>query len=198
MEHTVLVTGATAGFGEATARRFLAHGHKVIAVGRRAERLEALKASLPAEQQKKLLTLVVDICDSAKVDALPKTLPAGGDAYFPLSNAIFYSSVPVGSNPVKVYGLTGNPNVSTNVFPIPKIQMPNNFNLGQTYIMAEYIYLDKPEANKFRLADIKVPIVQHYPFDPVDSQNLNKINYKFSVPNPTRNLFFYLNHISLQ
>ena len=44
MEHTVLVTGATAGFGEATARRFLAHGHKVIAVGRRIERLEALKA----------------------------------------------------------------------------------------------------------------------------------------------------------
>ena len=31
MEHTVLVTGATAGFGEATARRFLAQGHKVIA-----------------------------------------------------------------------------------------------------------------------------------------------------------------------
>ena len=76
MEHTVLVTGATAGFGEATARRFLAHSHKVIAVGRRAERLEALKASLPVEQQKKLLTLVVDVCDSAKVDALPKTLPA--------------------------------------------------------------------------------------------------------------------------
>ena len=52
MEHTVLVTGATAGFGEATARRFLAQGHKVIALGRRTERLEALKASLPADQQK--------------------------------------------------------------------------------------------------------------------------------------------------
>ena len=76
MEHTVLVTGATAGFGEATARRFLAHGHKVIALGRRTERLEALKASLPAEQQKKLLTLAVDVCDSAKVDQLAATLPA--------------------------------------------------------------------------------------------------------------------------
>lgn len=76
MEHTVLVTGATAGFGEATARRFLAHGNKVIAVGRRAERLDALKASLPADQQKKLLTLVVDVCDSAKVDALAAALPA--------------------------------------------------------------------------------------------------------------------------
>ena len=76
MEHTVLVTGATAGFGEATARRFLAQGHKVIALGRRTERLEALKASLPADQQKKLLTLAVDVCDSAKVDDLAAALPA--------------------------------------------------------------------------------------------------------------------------
>jgi 3-hydroxy acid dehydrogenase/malonic semialdehyde reductase len=76
MEHTVLVTGATAGFGEATARRFLANGHKVVAVGRRAERLEALKLSLPAEQQKKLLAMVVDVCDSAQVDALATALPA--------------------------------------------------------------------------------------------------------------------------
>lgn len=76
MEHTVLVTGATAGFGEATARRFLAHGHKVIALGRRVERLEALKASLPVEQQNKLLTLAVDVCDSAQVDHLAAALPA--------------------------------------------------------------------------------------------------------------------------
>jgi len=76
MEHTVLVTGATAGFGEATARRFLANGHKVVAVGRRAERLEVLKSSLPTAQQKKLLTLVLDVCDSVHVDSLASTLPA--------------------------------------------------------------------------------------------------------------------------
>jgi len=75
MEHTVLVTGATAGFGEATARRFLANGHKVVAVGRRAERLAELKDSLPAEQQQKLLTMVIDVCDSAQVDALASALP---------------------------------------------------------------------------------------------------------------------------
>ena len=75
MKHTVLVAGATAGFGEAIARRFLAHGHKVIALGRREESLEALKASLPTEQQNKLLTLAVDVCDSAKVDDLAATLP---------------------------------------------------------------------------------------------------------------------------
>ncbi len=31
----VLVTGATAGFGECIARRFVENGHKVIATGRR-------------------------------------------------------------------------------------------------------------------------------------------------------------------
>ncbi len=76
MKHTVLITGATAGFGEATARRFLANGHKVIAAGRRAERLEALKASLPADQQKDLFTLVLDVCDNAQVEGFIANLPA--------------------------------------------------------------------------------------------------------------------------
>lgn len=43
---TAFVTGATSGFGEALARRIVAGGGRVIATGRRAERLEALKAAL--------------------------------------------------------------------------------------------------------------------------------------------------------
>ncbi|VEC78847.1 NADP-dependent L-serine/L-allo-threonine dehydrogenase ydfG [Raoultella ornithinolytica] len=31
----ILITGATAGFGESMTRRFIANGHKVIATGRR-------------------------------------------------------------------------------------------------------------------------------------------------------------------
>ena len=31
----IMVTGATAGFGESITRRFIANGHKVIATGRR-------------------------------------------------------------------------------------------------------------------------------------------------------------------
>ncbi|CAH1694875.1 3-hydroxy acid dehydrogenase [Hyphomicrobiales bacterium] len=43
---TVFVTGATAGFGRAVCRHFHRAGAKVIGVGRRRERLEALKAEL--------------------------------------------------------------------------------------------------------------------------------------------------------
>jgi 3-hydroxy acid dehydrogenase/malonic semialdehyde reductase len=45
---TVLVTGATSGFGAAVCRRFAGAGAKVIATGRRKERLSALKKELGA------------------------------------------------------------------------------------------------------------------------------------------------------
>lgn len=72
MVKTVLVTGATAGFGQAIARRFVRDGHRVIATGRRADRLEALRAELGAS----LLPFALDVTDAAAVAALPASLPA--------------------------------------------------------------------------------------------------------------------------
>ena len=72
MVKTVLVTGATAGFGQAVARRFVRDGHRVIATGRRADRLEGLRAELGAS----LLPFQLDVTEAAAVALLPSSLPA--------------------------------------------------------------------------------------------------------------------------
>ena len=73
MPLTVFVTGASAGFGAAIARRLVREGHRVIAAARRAERL----AELAGELGPNLLPFTLDVTDSAAVAALPGSLPAG-------------------------------------------------------------------------------------------------------------------------
>ncbi len=68
----VLVTGATAGFGLAIAHRFAQDGARIIAAGRRQDRLEALAAELPGQ----VLPLALDVADRATVEAAIAGLPA--------------------------------------------------------------------------------------------------------------------------
>ncbi|WP_128254365.1 SDR family NAD(P)-dependent oxidoreductase [Falsirhodobacter deserti] len=70
---TVLITGATAGFGRETARRFIAGGWKVVGTGRRAERLEELRAELGDT----FCPLAFDISDVAAMQAAIAALPDG-------------------------------------------------------------------------------------------------------------------------
>lgn len=68
----VLVTGATSGFGVAIARRFAREGHRIIAAGRRTERLAALRDELGDGVA---LTLPLDVRDRAAVERAIAGLP---------------------------------------------------------------------------------------------------------------------------
>ncbi|MBX9705337.1 MAG: SDR family NAD(P)-dependent oxidoreductase [Gammaproteobacteria bacterium] len=68
----VLITGASSGFGEAMARKFVQHGHQVIAAARRIERLNLLKDELGAA----VLPMSLDVCDERSILKLFANLPS--------------------------------------------------------------------------------------------------------------------------
>ncbi len=69
---TALITGATAGFGRAAARRFVDAGWQVIATGRRAERLDALRAELGDGVHTACFDIRDEAAMRAALDALPE------------------------------------------------------------------------------------------------------------------------------
>lgn len=71
MAKTVFITGATSGFGMATARRFSAEGWQTVITGRRGERLDALKAELETPCH----AAVLDVTDKDSVASVVDGLP---------------------------------------------------------------------------------------------------------------------------
>jgi len=74
MTKTAWITGATSGFGRAAAKRFVAGGWRVIASGRRADRLERLRDELGSEH---VHATAFDIRDASAMDAAVAALPDG-------------------------------------------------------------------------------------------------------------------------
>jgi 3-hydroxy acid dehydrogenase / malonic semialdehyde reductase len=74
MSKTIFITGATSGFGAATARRFAQGGWQIIASGRRKERLDALAEELSAHTA--VHTMTLDVQDAEAVADAVAQLPA--------------------------------------------------------------------------------------------------------------------------
>jgi NADP-dependent 3-hydroxy acid dehydrogenase YdfG len=68
-QRVAVITGASAGIGEATARTLAAQGFHVVAVARRADRINALASEINGT------AIVADVTDGAAVDALAAELP---------------------------------------------------------------------------------------------------------------------------
>lgn len=74
MKKTIMITGATAGFGRATAVKFAENGYNIIITGRRKERLEQLEKKL-ASYNIKVLSLNFDVRKKEEVESVIKNLP---------------------------------------------------------------------------------------------------------------------------
>jgi NADP-dependent 3-hydroxy acid dehydrogenase YdfG len=75
MSKIILITGASSGFGKATATKFAAGGWNVILTGRRKEKLEALAKALEANYGVKTLCLNFDVQDKKAVFDNLQNLP---------------------------------------------------------------------------------------------------------------------------
>jgi sulfoacetaldehyde reductase len=93
MSGTVFITGATSGFGRATARRFARAGWSLILTGRRLERLHALQDELGARVP--VHVAAMDVRDAAAVAAVVAGLPEAFQGVTALINNAGLALAPV-------------------------------------------------------------------------------------------------------
>src|SRR5450759_4936110 len=76
MNKTIIITGATAGFGKAIAVRFAKNGFNIIITGRRKERLDDLEKELLSYGKIKVLSLNFDVRKQKDVASVIENLSA--------------------------------------------------------------------------------------------------------------------------
>jgi hypothetical protein len=67
--------------------------------------------------------------------------------------------------------------------------MPPILDIQSAYILLEYVYLDKPEANRIRLGDLTYRIPQHYAIQPYQT-NGSSARIPIRIPNLVKDLYF--------
>jgi 3-hydroxy acid dehydrogenase/malonic semialdehyde reductase len=97
MKKTILITGATSGFGKAIARRFAKDGDDLIITGRREALLMELSAELRKKYKVEVLSLCFDIRDKEAVEFAISSLP---DEWKNIDVLVNNAGLAVGLNPV--------------------------------------------------------------------------------------------------
>jgi hypothetical protein len=70
MNKTIMITGATSGFGKATAIKFAENGYNIIITGRRKELLDELEKELHVFGKIKVLSLCFDIRKNEEIESV--------------------------------------------------------------------------------------------------------------------------------
>ncbi|MGI8525413.1 MAG: SDR family NAD(P)-dependent oxidoreductase [Pseudolabrys sp.] len=90
MRPVALITGASAGIGVELAREFARHGHEVVLVARRKERLRALADEIAATGAPQPLVIAADLTQPGAVAQIAKALAAAGaEPQYIVNNAGF-------------------------------------------------------------------------------------------------------------
>lgn len=124
------------------------------------------------------LAFTVDLSNAGS-NVAPGTLTIGGSSVYCKDNVSYYSRI---ADTVFTYSDGSNT--------IPSgLKTPSSLDIVDSYILLEYVYLDKPEASRIRLANISYPIVQHYPFI-FDTKGATSAKLSLPIPNLARDLYF--------
>lgn len=94
MSKVIFITGATSGFGAATARLFAQNGWKVVATGRRFERLEKLRDEFSEGQ---IHIAQMDLMDDDSIKAVVAGLP---DDFKPVTCLFNNGGLALGTKPI--------------------------------------------------------------------------------------------------
>src|SRR6185312_1557935 len=90
MTPVTVVTGASAGIGAALARTFARHGHELMLVARRAERLNALADELAGTGRPRPAVLALDLNEAGAAEKIGAALAARAlEAQYIVNNAGF-------------------------------------------------------------------------------------------------------------
>lgn len=93
MKPVIFITGATSGFGAATARHFAGNGWKVVATGRRRERLAQLEAEFPEIVH----GIEMDLTDRESIKAAVKAIP---ENFQPITCLFNNGGLALGTKPI--------------------------------------------------------------------------------------------------
>ena len=75
MSKTIFITGATSGFGKATAEIFAKNGYNIIITGRRKEKLNSLSKKLKSKHGIDVISLCFDVRNNNEVVRAINSLP---------------------------------------------------------------------------------------------------------------------------